>query len=195
MLVVQIEKYFGEESKHTAFRLMIPIFLLLSALLHGCVQLVETDLPGAPTTVSSGQTVSLVEYRDTELGFSFSLPAGWKGFTVRNSQWEGLKSADRGDEIVEQGPIISILHPESTAEQPRQEIPIMVFTTAQWDRMLTGEWHVGAAPISPLELGRNSRYVFALPARYNYAFLEGWEEVEQILRENPLMAFEPNGIP
>ena len=71
----------------------------------------------------------------------------------------------------------------------------MVFTITQWDRMQAGEWHVGAAPILPLELGRNSRYVFALPARYNYAFLQGWEEVEQILRENPLMTFEPNGIP
>ena len=71
----------------------------------------------------------------------------------------------------------------------------MVFTIPQWDRMQAGEWHVGAAPISPLELGRNSRYVFALPARYNYAFLEGWEEVEQILQENPLKTFEPEGIP
>ena len=181
--------------KHTTIRLITPIFLLLAVLLHGCDQTVETDLPEASTTVPNDQAVSLVEYRDTVLGFSFSLPAGWEGFSIQTSQREGLKSADQGDEIVEQGQIVSIVHPESTAEQPRQEIPIMVFTIAQWDRIQAGAWHVGAAPISPLELGRNSRYVFALPARYNYAFLEGWEEVEQILGGNPLMTFEPSGIP
>ena len=181
--------------KYTGFRLITPIFLMLAALLNGCDQTVETEIHQTSTTVSSDQTVSHLEYRDIELGFSFSLPAGWEGFSVRTSQWEGLKSADQGDQIVEQGPIISIFHPASTAQQPRQEIPIMVFTIPQWDRMQSGEWHVGAAPISPLELGRNSRYVFALPARYNYAFLDGWEEVEQILGENPLSAFEPNGTP
>jgi hypothetical protein len=87
------------------------------------------------------------------------------------------------------------VHPESTAEHPRQEIPIMVFSIPQWDQMQAGEWHVGAAPILPLELGRNSRYVFALPARYNYAFPEGWEEVDQILQENPLVTFEPKSNP
>jgi hypothetical protein len=61
--------------------------------------------------------------------------------------------------------------------------------------MQSGEWHIGAAPISPLELGHNSRYVFALPARYNYAFPEGWEEVEQILQGQPLVTFEPSVTP
>ena len=67
----------------------------------------------------------------------------------------------------------------------------MVFTIEQWDRMQAGEWHIGAAPFNPLELGRNGRYVFALPARYNYAFPEGWEEVEQIPQGHPLETFEP----
>lgn len=67
----------------------------------------------------------------------------------------------------------------------------MVFTLQQWDAMQNGEWHIGTAPVNPTELGRNGRYVFALPARYNFAFLEGWEEVEQILQANPLQPFEP----
>jgi hypothetical protein len=37
-------------------------------------------------------------------------------------------------------------------------------------------------------LGRNNRYVFALPARYNFAFPEGYEEVEKILESKPLEA-------
>jgi len=104
-------------------------------------------------------------------------------------------SGDLGDEVVEQGPIVSIVHPKSTAQQSRQEIPLMVFTIGQWDQMQRGEWHTGAAPVGPLELGRNGRYVLALPARYNYALPEGWEEVEQILQGQPLATFEPGAVP
>jgi hypothetical protein len=42
------------------------------------------------------------------------------------------------------------------------------------------------------EFGRNSRYVFALPARYNFAFPKGYEEVEDILNGNPLHAAPNN---
>ena len=181
--------------KQFEFSLIISILLLLFALLQGCRQSPQTALPEQGPTLSTEDPVSLVEYRDTELGFSFSLPPGWQGFSIQTSQWEGLKSADQGEAVVERGPLISIMHPQSTPEQPRQEIPIMVFSIAQWDQMQGGEWHIGAAPIGPLELGRNSRYVFALPARYNYAFLQGWEEVEQILQGNPLMTFEPSDNP
>lgn len=77
-----------------------------------------------------------------------------------------------------------------TAQNQRQDIPIMVFTHAQWDALQNGEFHIGAAPIGPSELARNSSYVFALPARYNYAFPPGYEEVESILRGDPLKPFE-----
>ena len=62
----------------------------------------------------------------------------------------------------------------------------MVFTLAQWNALQQGKFHIGAAPIGPTELGRNSNYVFALPARYNYAFLNGYQEVENILKGKPL---------
>jgi hypothetical protein len=45
---------------------------------------------------------------------------------------------------------------------------------------------VSAAPIPPSELGRNSSYVFALPARYNFAFLPGYEAVDKLLQGKPL---------
>ena len=67
----------------------------------------------------------------------------------------------------------------------------MVFTLAQWGLVQAEKLSVGAAPIPPTELGRNSTYVFALPARYNYAFPTGYEEVEQILQGHPLQAFDP----
>jgi len=68
--------------------------------------------------------------------------------------------------------------------------PIMIFTVFQWDSLQKGDFHIGAAPIGPTELGRNAEYVFALPARYNYAFPPGFEEVEDILEGNPLQAGE-----
>jgi hypothetical protein len=111
-------------------------------------------------------------------------------------KWEGYTSdSAKGDVVVEQGPLISIVHPSSTPQQPRQDIPIMIFTIQQWDHLQRGDWHMGAAPIGPMELGRNSHYVFALPARYNYAFPEGWEEVEQIISNHPMRTFEPSVPP
>jgi hypothetical protein len=62
----------------------------------------------------------------------------------------------------------------------------MIFTLAQWNALGQEKFHIGAAPFGPRELGRNRDYVFALPARYNFAFLEGFEEVETILSNNPL---------
>ncbi len=174
---------------------LLSMFLLTPMFLDGCVRFRGTSPTAASTDISTDGAASPVEYRNTDLGLSFSLPATWEGFTILTTNWEGLKSGDLGDEVVEQGPIFSIVHHKSTAQQPRQDIPLMVFTIEQWDRMQAGEWHIGAAPIGPLELGRNSRYVFALPARYNYAFLEGWEEVEQILQEQPLVTFEPGVEP
>lgn len=65
----------------------------------------------------------------------------------------------------------------------------MVFTLDQWQGLQRMEFSVGAAPVGPTELGRNNKYVFALPARYNFAFPTGYEEVERILEGNPLLAF------
>jgi len=61
----------------------------------------------------------------------------------------------------------------------------MVFTLAQWNSLQKDVFHIGAAPIGPSELGRNNSYVLALPARYNFAFPEGYKDVETILESNP----------
>lgn len=126
-------------------------------------------------------------YTNTQYGFSFSLPDSWKGYSIVNGKWEGISLGDQNGGIVtETGPLLSIRHPLWTGENPRQDIPVMVFTLDQWSSLQQGKFHIGAAPIGPSELGRNSRYVFALPARYNYAFLQGFEEVENILNGKPL---------
>jgi len=128
-----------------------------------------------------------IVYHNTEYGFSFRLPDSWENYSIIVDNWEGREP---GGPIVERGPLIKIRHPAWTSENPRQDIPIMVFTLSQWKDMQGGDLHIGAAPINPSELGRNEEYVFALPARYNYAFPLGWQEVEEILRGDPLTTEE-----
>ena len=131
-----------------------------------------------------------VIYRNANFGFSLPLPDSWEGYTVLMENWEGTwLDGSGGDDP--QGPMISIVHPDATTQQPRQNIPIMVFTIEQWNQLQLEEFSVSAAPFPPAELGRNSIYVFGLPPRYNYAYLEGWEEVEQILSGSPLVTFDP----
>ncbi|MDQ5969166.1 MAG: hypothetical protein QG579_323 [Patescibacteria group bacterium] len=127
-----------------------------------------------------------VQYKNTEYGFTFDLPQSWTGYSVIVEKWEGnyLDNSTKTE-----GPKISIRHPAWTAQIPRQDIPVMVFSIAEWNSILEEKLSVGAAPIGPSELGRNSKYVFALPARYNFAFPVGFEEVETVLQQKPLKAF------
>jgi hypothetical protein len=159
-----------------------------------------TEITSVETTSETSTTTALTEtgatstqeqqqiiYTNTQYGFSFSLPISWEGYSIIVTKWEGNPTGS--DVIIEQGPIISIRNPKWTSANPYQDIPIMVFTLAQWDSLQQDKFHIGAAPIGPSELGRNTRYVFALPARYNFAFPTGYEEVEKILEGNPLKAF------
>ena len=125
-----------------------------------------------------------ITYKNAQYGFCFSLPEGWKGYSIVLDVWEG--SADNGP--VAHGPIVKIRHPLWVSELPRQDIPIMVFTRAQWRSVQQEKFDVSAAPFGPEELGRNSRFVFALPPRYNYAFPPGYEEVVEIMKNKPLRA-------
>lgn len=137
----------------------------------------------------SGRPNSTIEYKNAQYDFCFSLPASWKNYSIVTDQWTGYNPGDpHPEKSGHQGPIISIRHPQWTKENPRQDIPIMVFTRKQWESLLKDEFHIGAAPIGPSELGRNHKYVFALPARFDYAYPTGFEEVEQIVRNNPLQA-------
>ena len=65
----------------------------------------------------------------------------------------------------------------------------MVFTHRQWRKVHDARLIVSPAPFPPFELGHNARWVFALPPRYDYDFLTGVEEVEQIMLNRPLRAF------
>ncbi|MGE5381310.1 MAG: hypothetical protein ACM3NT_09635 [Methylocystaceae bacterium] len=146
----------------------------------------------SPLNAEMNGTKDSIVYDNTQYGFRFCLPESWKGYQIITGQWEGLAqdSSGQGERVVQTGPLISIRHPQWTSQNPRQDIPIMVFTLQQWDALQRDEFHIGVAPIGPSELGRNSRYVFALPARYNFAFLPGYKEVEAILNCHPLQPTE-----
>lgn len=129
-----------------------------------------------------GDNEDSLVYGNAEYSFHFKLPVSWKDYSIIEDEWIG----EADGEVIEKGPMLSIRHPEWTSEQPRQDIPIMIFTLEQWEAMQSENFHIGAAPTGPKELARNEEYVFALPARYNFAFPAGYEEVEEILEQNPL---------
>jgi lipoprotein-anchoring transpeptidase ErfK/SrfK len=122
-----------------------------------------------------------VTYNNTEYDFTFPLPVSWRDYLIIKSNWEGTL-IDRSGQQKIVGPEIFIRHPLWTSTNPRQDIPIMIFTHEQWILIQQDKLSLGAAPIPPNELWRNNQYVFALPARYNFAFLPGYEEVANIIQ-------------
>lgn len=145
-------------------------------------------------TLDQDASSSSIVYKNDKYGFTVTLPSSWKGYTVLTQKWEGYSLVEGQEgKISETGPEILIRHPQWTKETPRQDIPILVFTLDQWNGIQQEKFHIGAAPIGPSELARNSRYVFALPARYNFAFLPGYEEVDQLLQGGAVKSAEDRG--
>lgn len=141
--------------------------------------------------VGDYESTEQITYRNDTYGFSFLLPASWQGYKVIENDWGGYGIGDPSNTgITQTGPKISIRHPLWTEDEPRQDIPIMVLTTEQWQAIEREEFHIGAAPIGPRKIGQNAKYVFAIPARYNFGFLTGFEEVEEILASDPLVVEE-----
>lgn len=163
------------------------------------LHLIPGEVPGdwlidevamGPYDTAAGQTGGVL-YDNKDYGFRVRLPLSWKGYTVLTGQWEGMSIPDRQDEkLAATGPSITIRHPLWTQKDPRQDIPIYIFTPSQWEAMGKEQFHIGAAPMGPTELTSNRDYIFALPARYNYSFPKGYEEVDELLlRDNALEAY------
>lgn len=160
------------------------VILFAVASLAGCAAQRSSDTNPTPTASSTPTVETSLTYSNTLYGFTFTLPLDWKGYTVVNDSWQGHDIGST--KTVQTGSLILIRNPQWTAAKKFQDIPIMVFTIGQWDSLNRTEYTVSAAPILPSELGRNAQFVFALPARYNYAFPEGYKEVDEILLGKPL---------
>ncbi len=138
---------------------------------------------------ATGNGTKTIEYENADYGFRFTLPESWKGYRVLWSGWGGSVLGDDGSVARKlRGPELRIRHPKWTEEHPREDMPIMIFTIAQWNESPV----VSAAPIGPAELGRNKRFVFAVPPRWDYDFAEGWEEAQRILTPDSLHTFAPS---
>ena len=127
-----------------------------------------------------------VIYHNTKYDFTFSLPSYWEGYSVLNTQWEGISYfPDKdGPVVTERGPMIILRHPFWTTNAPRQDIPIMVFTCNQWDKLWqTNGFSVSAGGVEE-EIEHNARYVFVTNSRFNWGELPGWEEAGRIVDEN-----------
>jgi hypothetical protein len=154
------------------------------------------------TNPNNGQnsTSTSVTYSNTAYGFSVGLPSEWEGYAIVKKEWNGQVFKNGQDAARDNGPIISINAPVSA--NIAQDIPVMVFTHLQWNLIMAGNsststtfMSVGAAPVPPMKLGENSKYVLAIPARYNYAFPQGYEKTDQIVQDKSAWSFfEPAGI-
>lgn len=165
--------------------------LLLVVVILVCISgyLILSKRYSLPQDQSQVQATS-TEYRNNDYGFAMTLPLSWKGYSIVHNIWKAYSlNKPQGDIPDETGPLLAVRNPLWSTSTPRQDIPIMVFTIAQWDLLIQDKIHIGAAPINPSELGRNANYVFALPARYNYAFPLGYEDVDAILQTKPLHGF------
>jgi hypothetical protein len=130
---------------------------------------------------------TLLTYNNADYGFTFSLPADWKGYSIVKKTWNGNSLTT--DKVEETGPTLLIRNPKWTSAIHYEDIPIMVFTLAQWNSYTAENFAVSAAPIPASELGRNNRYVFALPPRWDFDFSQGYQEAENILNTKPLHPF------
>lgn len=165
--------------------ILISVLLILLAGIFGYEWMTMHRGNGAgnnPIFTISTSTVNTITYTNDQYKFNVTLPQTWKGYSIVMDTWKGNPGT-------EQGPLLSIRNPKWTTGKPYQDVPIMIFTLSQWDSLQKDQFHVGAAPINPSELGRNATYVFALPARYNFAYATGWEEVQAILDSRPLTTF------
>ena len=148
----------------------------------------QQSTPAVQKHQPAAKHTKTIEYKSASYGFSLTLPESWKGYQVLWSEWGGNVFNDDGSVAQElQGPELRIRHPKWTEENPREDMPIMIFTIAQWNEHPI----VSAAPFDPAELGRNRKYVLAVPPRWNYDFAEGWEEAQKILSPDSLHTFEP----
>jgi hypothetical protein len=143
-----------------------------------------------PNSSPAHKSAKSIKYVNTKYGFSFSLPRSWKGFSIVPSTWGGRTDTEsQGEVVVEQGPEIAIMNPQSTPSKPYQDIDIMIFTHPQWNSLRQAKFFISAAPIGPSDMGQNRKYVFATPPRMINDSLFGCDEVIKLLETHPLHAF------
>ena len=123
---------------------VVLLFLLACAAITPACAQVQAALAqaSAPAAISTP-----LVYRNTEYGFCFRLPANWKGYTTIWEKWEGTPLDDTKGKPLE-GPKLRIRHPNWTKDAPHEDIPIMIFTLAQWKLAESDDYSFSAAPMA-----------------------------------------------
>jgi hypothetical protein len=154
--------------------------------LLGCALLMSVWASAQPAPSGGSKQTAIptaLIYENTQFGFCFRLPASWTGYSILTGQWDGMVMST--NQMIH-GPSITIRNAKWTTENPYQDIPILIFKPEIWRKVDGAKIMVGAAPFAPSELGRNNRYVFALPARLTSDSASGFQEVSNLTREKPL---------
>jgi hypothetical protein len=145
-------------------------------------------------TQSSG-----LRYHNAQYNLTFSLPANWQGYSVSVQQLDDVKYSPTEDRqiVVGHTPMIILRHPKWQATTPYQDIPILVFTRAQWDDLHHGGlWPSIFAGGMMDELWHNQHFVFAMSSRYNAADeVEGWKDAAAIIKQNHAINEMPHLYP
>lgn len=130
-----------------------------------------------------------IVYHNTQYGFCFRLPASWKGYSIVTERWGGGIVGTGDPPKMMYGPEILIRNPAWTKDDPWQDIPIMVFTRAQWRVKEKNGVILSASGAEWEPWGSNARYVFKQPDRWiGYAEVTGWREVENLITGHPFQA-------
>ena len=138
------------------------------------------------TDISTVAVREPIVYNNTDYGFNFSLPDNWQGYLIMNDTWSGTALTTS---TAQSGPKLLIRNPKWTAADPYEDLPILVFTIAQWESYQKEDFSIGAAPIPASELARNNKYVFALPARWDFDYSLDFKEAQEIIASNALRAY------
>lgn len=163
--------------------------IALSVFLLMPIVAVTSQHPSPRTSTPAVTLSTPIEYRNAQYDFCVSLPEDWKGYSIIVGEWNGdLYNRWGGHDGYPVGPKITIRHPQWTSRNPHQDIPIMVFTHAQWRLVQKEQLIVSAAPVGPGEVARNSKYVFSNPPRYNLGDLAGSKEVFELMSARPFHA-------
>jgi hypothetical protein len=163
-------------------------------LLIACAAIAPASARAQDENAESGPPAPLptpIVYRNTQYGFCFRLPANWKGYKILTNEWSGVVPSEEapGTGKIMHGPLILIRNPSWTVLDPYQDIPIMVFTQAQWREKEEHGLIDSASGVDWGPFGSNAKYVFKEPDRWlGYADARGMREVEDLMLTHPFQA-------